>query len=89
MLLRPLPTAHGHLHPALSRYRLRRHLARLLRHAATRLLLTARRMAGPRPVPRFVASDLPHIEFHADAGAPEGALYVDGDYVGKLDVGRL
>jgi hypothetical protein len=32
---------------------------------------------------------LPQLEFHADAGAPEGALYVDGEYVGQLDVRRL
>lgn len=88
-MLRPLPTAYGHLHPALSGGALRRRLAKLIRHAATRLLLVARRIAGPRPAPRFVASDLPHLEFHADAGAPEGALYVDGEFVGKLDIGRL
>ena len=26
----------------------------------------------------------PLIEFHADAGAPEGALYVNGQLVGRL-----
>ena len=26
----------------------------------------------------------PHLEFHADAGAPEGALYLDGKLVGWL-----
>lgn len=89
MMLRPLPTAHGHLQPALRSATLRRHVARLIRHAGTRLLLAARRMAGPPPAPRWVASDLPHLEFHADAGAPEGALYVDGEFVGKLDITRL
>jgi hypothetical protein len=30
------------------------------------------------------------LEFHAEAGAPEGALYVDGQLVGRLDgVSRL
>jgi hypothetical protein len=24
------------------------------------------------------------VEFHAEAGAPEGALYVDGELVGRL-----
>jgi len=24
----------------------------------------------------------PRLEFHADAGAPEGALYVDGEFAG-------
>ena len=32
----------------------------------------------------------PRFEFHADAGAPEGALYVDGELVGWLrGVNRL
>jgi hypothetical protein len=26
----------------------------------------------------------PVLEFHAEAGAPEGALYVDGELVGTL-----
>jgi hypothetical protein len=26
----------------------------------------------------------PRLEFHAEAGAPEGALYVDGKLVGRL-----
>ncbi len=33
---------------------------------------------------------LPHVEFHAEAGALEGALYVDGQLVGLLrGVSRL
>ena len=33
---------------------------------------------------------LPHVEFHAEAGALEGALYVDGQFVGLLPgVSRL
>ena len=32
----------------------------------------------------------PEIEFYAEAGAPEGALYVDGKLLGKLSgVNRL
>lgn len=30
-----------------------------------------------------------HIEFHAEAGAPEGALYIDGEFVGHLTTRRL
>lgn len=55
--------------------------------------------AGSRLLDRLAASlDLapalprkdPLIEFHADAGAPEGALYVDGRLVGHvLGVTRL
>ena len=31
----------------------------------------------------------PRLEFYAEAGAPEGALYVDGEFVGVLEVTRL
>jgi hypothetical protein len=36
--------------------------------------------------PSAVAQDSrdPRFEFHAEAGAPEGALYVDGELVGRL-----
>lgn len=41
------------------------------------------------PATRAVAAD-PVLEFYAQAGAPEGALYVDGELVGRLDgVSRL
>ncbi len=35
------------------------------------------------------AADLPLLEFHAEAGAPEGALFVNGRYAGRIDVQRL
>jgi hypothetical protein len=38
---------------------------------------------------RPVVAEPPTLEFHADAGAPEGALYVDGELVGRLPVSRL
>ena len=41
----------------------------------------ARASAEPRGEPR--------LEFHAEAGAPEGALFIDGELVGYLDVRRL
>ena len=51
-------------------------LARLARHLA---LATGRHSAAA-----------PVLEFHAEAGAPEGALYVDGQFVGHLPgVNRL
>ncbi len=61
--------------------------ASALLRAGSRLLdsLAARLALAPRaaPVDRV-------IEFHADAGAPEGALYVDGQLVGHvLGVTRL
>jgi hypothetical protein len=37
-----------------------------------------------------VDAELPQVEFHAQAGALEGALYVDGQFVGLLPgVSRL
>jgi hypothetical protein len=53
--------------------------SRLLDSLAARLAL-----APPAPAVEHV------LEFHADAGAPEGALYVDGQLVGHvLGVTRL
>jgi len=62
-------------------------LAAALLQRASRLLARmasglASAPAGPRPEHRF--------EFHAEAGAPEGALYVDGRLVGWISgVSRL
>ncbi len=69
----------------------RRWLARWLRRSGAALRLTAHRLAHPAgpAAPARVPMSLPQLEFHADAGAPEGALYVDGEYVGQLDVRRL
>lgn len=57
-----------------------------LRTASRALDALAARLAlvpGPTPGERV-------LEFHADAGAPEGALYVDGQLVGHvLGVNRL
>ena len=54
-------------------------LAATLRGASAVLARLARRVArrgGPRP-----RGD-PRLEFYAEAGAPEGALYLDGKLVG-------
>lgn len=66
-------------HPAADAARV---LAAALLGSAGALLgrMSARLVAGPA-VP--VAE--PHFEFHAEAGAPEGALYVDGCLVGFLE----
>jgi hypothetical protein len=67
--------------------RLRLVAAVLLRAAGTALDRLARQLV--RGDARRVA-DMPRLEFHAEAGAPEGALYVDGQLVGRLDgVNRL
>jgi hypothetical protein len=65
-------TAHGRM--------LRRGAARLLRAASRALDRQAAALAAPR------VAALPDLdrEFHAEAGAPEGALYVNGQLVGLL-----
>jgi hypothetical protein len=61
--------------------RFARLLAAALLHSASRVLArAAERLSAPRR---------PHVppqmlEFHADAGAPEGALYADGELVALL-----
>jgi hypothetical protein len=60
--------------------------AALLRAAGRALDRLAARLAAPT-LPTSQAA--PTLEFHADAGAPEGALYVDGEFVGHLPVNRL
>lgn len=73
------------LAPRLGR-RPQRAAAWLLRRASWVLARLARRLAIIEPAPRSE----PVIEFHAEAGAPEGALYVDGRLVGTLPgVNRL
>lgn len=61
--------------------------AALLRAAGTALDTLARRVAAPAE-PAAVPTE-PLFEFHAEAGAPEGALYVNGSFVGHVAVTRL
>lgn len=70
---------------------LRRWLARCLRRSGAALRLTAHRLAHPGQATQavHVPMTLPQLEFHAEAGAPEGALYVDGEYVGQIAARRL
>ena len=90
------PTLHGlrqgprlSLHP--TRGDLARHwLAHLLRGASAALARHARQVARPLHArQRRTAAPDPVLEFYAEAGAPEGALYRDGELVGMLDVSRL
>jgi len=61
-------------------------LAALLRAASAMLSRLALNLTSE---PTGVRSD-PRLEFHAEAGAPEGALYLDGRLVGWLSgVSRL
>jgi hypothetical protein len=50
-----------------------------LRSASAALARLSRRLA--RPAGR-AAHPVPQLEFYAEAGAPEGALYLDGRLVG-------
>ncbi len=66
--------------------RTRRLAAAVLRAASVALGQLARRL---RPDRQRATGD-PVLEFYAEAGAPEGALYVDGRLVGHLEgVSRL
>ncbi len=68
----------------------RRLLARLLRAASAALARRARAVAQPLHARQRRASQHDvSIEFHAEAGAPEGALYVDGEFIGYVDAPRL
>jgi hypothetical protein len=61
----------------------RRALAHTMRAAALALQGLAERIApNERRAPAI--GTLPRLEFHAEAGAPEGALYVDGVLLGHL-----
>ena len=67
----------------------RRVVAHLLRAASAALARQARDVARPLHARQRRSQHDVSVEFHAEAGAPEGALYVDGDFVGYLDVRRL
>ena len=72
-------------HPALSprpawTHPARRLAAASLRSASALLARLARRLSVPAAAP---VQRLPsRLEFYAEAGAPEGALYLDGQLVG-------
>jgi len=67
-------------------HRVRAAAAALLRAASRMLDNLAERLARVEPM----ALGEPVIEFHGDAAAPEGALYVNGQLVGRVvGVNRL
>ena len=69
----------------------RRLVAHLLRSASAALARQARDVARPLHARqrRLRSQHDASVEFHAEAGAPEGALYIDGELVGYVDVRRL
>lgn len=81
------------LHPPAPRLPVRgarRTVVTMLLRASALLLQVAVRLQHPATgMPRATPARAPDPawlarEFHADAGAPEGALYVAGEFVGKL-----
>ncbi len=67
----------------------RRWLSQALYHLSRRLGRMALQLASS-PAAHAEPDTLPSVEFHAEAGAPEGALYIDGLLVGHLaGVSRL
>ena len=67
----------------------RHFLAHLLRRASAALARHARDVARPLHARKRRSQADMSVEFHAEAGAPEGALYVDGELVGYIEVRRL
>jgi hypothetical protein len=67
----------------------RRLVAHLLRGASSALARQARDVVRPLHARQRRSQHDMSVEFHAEAGAPEGALFVDGELVGYLDVRRL
>jgi hypothetical protein len=67
----------------------RRLLAQLLRSASATLARQARDIARPLHARQRRSQSDMSVEFHAEAGAPEGALYIDGELVGYLELRRL
>jgi hypothetical protein len=63
-------------------------LASLLRAASDLLDRVAAKVAVVAPAAE-TAPVHAAIEFYAEAGAPEGALYLNGEWVGTLPVARL
>jgi len=68
-------------HPVAEASRL---LAAALLMFASGALARVAAVVAPRRAADDGAPTDPRFEFHAEAGAPEGALYVDGQLVGRL-----
>ena len=71
------------LNPPAPRPRLAPHAARVLGAASRLLDRLAARLDAPAARPAM-AEHAAILEFHAEAGAPEGALYFNGERIGTL-----
>lgn len=79
-MIKSLPWSHPPAEHAIE-HRLRHAIAAVLRSASRMLSRLARRIAASKKV-RY--ADIGHVEFYAEAGAPEGAIYADGLLVGYV-----
>ena len=83
MLIKPLFQRPSHPALPLELPALRRGLALSLSAASRALHGLAERLAA-LPAHPALPTPPPALEFHAEAGAPEGALFVDGVLVGHI-----
>lgn len=81
-MIKSLPWSYHPPEPTLE-HRLRYAAASALRASSRVLARTARRLATAE-VSKARHAPIGHLEFYAEAGAPEGALYADGVLVGYL-----
>jgi len=86
----PVPTGHRPAQRPSFSDTWRRFVAHLRRSASAALARHARDVARPLHARQRRRSQHDvSVEFHAEAGAPEGALYIDGELVGYVEVRRL
>jgi hypothetical protein len=79
--LTPFPAGAFETRPLAEAARL--HLAASLRKLSAVLAQLSRRLRQPLVASAtHIATPLTQLEFYAEAGAPEGALYLDGQFVG-------
>lgn len=79
-MIKSLPWSYHPAEHALE-HRLRHAVAAVLRGASRMLSRLARRIAASKKVSD---ANIGHLEFYAEAGAPEGAIYADGLLVGYV-----
>ena len=79
-MIKNLPWSYHPAEHALE-HRLRHAVAAVLRGTSRMLSRLARRIAASKKAHR---AEIGHLEFYAEAGAPEGAIYADGLLVGYL-----
>lgn len=79
-MIKSLPWSYHPAEHALE-HRLRHAVAAALRGTSLMLSRLARRIAASKKARH---AEIGHLEFYAEAGAPEGAIYADGLLVGYV-----